>query len=113
MITDYSSTMFDFAVTGKPLLFYTYDLEHYRDALRGFYFDFEAAAPGPLLRTTGDVVAALADLDAIAARHADAYAAFLARFCPHDDGRAAERALSVLFGAPALEPTAAWGGPRR
>src|SRR3712207_4483149 len=41
MITDYSSTMFDFAITGKPMLFYTYDLEHYRDTLRGFYFDLD------------------------------------------------------------------------
>jgi hypothetical protein len=48
LITDYSSAMFDFAITGKPLYFYTYDLAHYRDEMRGFYFDFEAEAPGPL-----------------------------------------------------------------
>ena len=47
LITDYSSVMFDFAATGRPMLFFTYDLEHYRDQLRGFYFDFEAEAPGP------------------------------------------------------------------
>ena len=51
LITDYSSLMFDFANTGRPMLFFTYDLEHYRDALRGFYFDFERM-PGPLLRTS-------------------------------------------------------------
>ncbi len=55
MITDYSSTMFDFAVTGKPLLFFTYDLAHYRDTLRGFYFDFHLSAPGPLLHTNAEV----------------------------------------------------------
>ncbi len=27
LITDYSSVMFDFAVTGRPMLFFTYDLE--------------------------------------------------------------------------------------
>src|SRR6185312_833190 len=26
LVTDYSSAMFDFAVTGKPMVFYTYDL---------------------------------------------------------------------------------------
>lgn len=36
LITDYSSVMFDFANTNKPMIFYTYDLEHYRDNLRGF-----------------------------------------------------------------------------
>ena len=46
MVTDYSSTMFDFAITGKPLLFFTYDLDDYRDDLRGFYFDFAESRPG-------------------------------------------------------------------
>ena len=48
LVTDYSSAMFDFAVTGKPMVFYTYDLAHYRDDVRGFYFDLEEVAPGPL-----------------------------------------------------------------
>ncbi|MBT2401593.1 CDP-glycerol glycerophosphotransferase family protein [Streptomyces sp. ISL-100] len=37
LITDYSSVLFDFAHSGRPMLFFTYDLEHYRDTLRGFY----------------------------------------------------------------------------
>src|SRR5262249_17961035 len=41
LVTDYSAVMFDFANTGRPMLFFTYDLEHYRDNLRGFTFDFE------------------------------------------------------------------------
>ncbi|MET8348010.1 CDP-glycerol glycerophosphotransferase family protein, partial [Streptomyces microflavus] len=31
----------DFALTGRPMLFHTYDLEHYRDTVRGFCLDFE------------------------------------------------------------------------
>ncbi|MQY07521.1 bifunctional glycosyltransferase/CDP-glycerol:glycerophosphate glycerophosphotransferase [Actinomadura macrotermitis] len=96
-VTDYSSSMFDFAVTGRPMLFYTYDLERYRDHVRGFYFDFEAEAPGPLLRDSGEVIAALRDLDGVRARHRDAYAAFQAKFCPHDDGRAAARVLDRVL----------------
>lgn len=34
LITDYSSLMFDYANTGRPMLFFTYDLEHYRDQAR-------------------------------------------------------------------------------
>src|ERR1700750_2456285 len=49
LVTDYSSAMFDYAVTGRPILFFVYDLAEYRDSLRGFYFDFGAGAPGPLL----------------------------------------------------------------
>jgi CDP-glycerol glycerophosphotransferase len=98
LITDYSSVMFDFAPTGKPMLFFTYDLAEYRDNLRGFYFDFEAEAPGPLLATSDDVIAAIADIDAVAARHSVAYAAFTAKFCPLDDGKASARACDRLFG---------------
>jgi CDP-glycerol glycerophosphotransferase len=97
LVTDYSSAMFDFAVTGKPMLFYTYDLAEYRDELRGFYFDFEREAPGPLLTTTEEVAEALDGLDAVVAAHADRYAAFAARFAPLDDGRAAERVVEAVF----------------
>jgi CDP-glycerol glycerophosphotransferase len=98
LITDYSSTMFDFAVTGRPMLFFTYDLERYRDRLRGFYFDFEADAPGPLLSTTADVIDALRDVGQIAAAHRDAYDAFAAKFCALEDGHAAARAVDRLLG---------------
>jgi CDP-glycerol glycerophosphotransferase len=100
LITDYSSSMFDFAVTGKPLLFYTYDLEHYR-AQRGFCFDFENEAPGPLLRTTDELIDALKDVDAIHAHYRARYEAFQRRFCHWDDGHASERVIDAVFGADA------------
>jgi CDP-glycerol glycerophosphotransferase len=98
VITDYSSVMFDFAPTGRPILFFTYDLEQYRDDLRGFYFDLEAVAPGPLLATSAEVIEAIANLDAVAAQYRQAYQVFAARFCPLDDGKAAARACDRIFG---------------
>jgi CDP-glycerol glycerophosphotransferase (TagB/SpsB family) len=89
--------MFDFAITGKPLLFYTYDLEYFRDELRGFYFDLAEAAPTPLLRTSEELVAAIADIDAIAAEHADDYARFRQTFTHLEDGAATRRVLDLLF----------------
>jgi CDP-glycerol glycerophosphotransferase len=96
MVTDYSSTMFDFAVTGKPILFFTYDLEEYRDTARGFYFELADIAPGPLLRTSADVVSALGDLAPVAAAHRYAYDRFTERFCHLEDGQATARTLDVL-----------------
>jgi len=98
LITDYSSVMFDFAPSGRPMLFFTYDLAQYRDQTRGFYFDFEADAPGPLLATSGQVISALADIDSVAAKYEGARAAFTARFCPLDDGNASARACGLIFG---------------
>lgn len=98
VITDYSSVMFDFAPTGRPILFFTYDLEEYRDDLRGFYFDLEAEAPGPLLATSAEVIEAIASLDTVAGQYREAYQRFAARFCPLDDGKAAARACDRIFG---------------
>ena len=93
LVTDYSSAMFDFAVTGKPMLFFTYDLEDYRDRLRGFYFDFEREAPGPAASTTTPELARRAARPAggRGGPHADRYAAFRERFCHLEDGHATDR----------------------
>ena len=97
MITDYSSTMFDFAVTGKPMVFFTYDHAAFRDELRGFYFDPLPEAPGPVVETAEEVLAALADLDAVRERYAQRYAAFQERWCHLEDGRATDRVIEALL----------------
>jgi CDP-glycerol glycerophosphotransferase len=97
LVTDYSSAMFDFAVTGKPMVFFTYDLEHYRDDVRGFYFDLAEVAPGPLVVTSEEVIEAIAGSDAAASHLADRYAEFQRTYCPLEDGHATDRVLDLLF----------------
>ncbi|MDQ0796060.1 bifunctional glycosyltransferase/CDP-glycerol:glycerophosphate glycerophosphotransferase [Streptomyces sp. B1I3] len=97
LVTDYSSLMFDFAQTGRPMLFHTYDLEHYRDTLRGFCFDFENLAPGPLVPTSQGVVEALRDPGAATAAHREAYDRFRASFCDLDDGTAAAQVVDRML----------------
>ncbi|MFG3099340.1 CDP-glycerol glycerophosphotransferase family protein [Streptomyces sp. NPDC048182] len=97
LVTDYSSLMFDFANTGRPMLFFTYDLEYYRDRLRGFYFDFEKEAPGPLLETSDALVDALAGIERTSASYTEAYRRFQELFCDLDDGRAAQRVIARML----------------
>jgi CDP-glycerol glycerophosphotransferase len=97
LITDYSSLAFDFAASGRPLLFFTPDLEAYRDDVRGLSLDLDAVAPGPLLRTTDEVIDALRDLDAVAAEHRPRYEAFVDVYCPLADGRASARVVERVF----------------
>jgi len=56
LITDYSSVLFDFALSGKPIILYPYDYESYARDLRGFYFDYEQVVPGPLAQNTADLI---------------------------------------------------------
>jgi CDP-glycerol glycerophosphotransferase len=97
LVTDYSSLMFDFAVTRKPILLFTPDLAHYRDELRGFYIDLEAEAPAPPVSTVGDLKSAIENLETTVDRSKEAYARFVERFCHLDDGRASERVVDTLL----------------
>src|SRR5690606_7699314 len=56
LITDYSSVFFDYAILNRPIIFYVFDIEEYRDKLRGFYFNLEKEAPGPLVKTTEQLI---------------------------------------------------------
>jgi CDP-glycerol glycerophosphotransferase len=98
LITDYSSAMFDFAVTGKPIVLFPYDIAEYRDSVRGFYFELEAEAPGPVCRTTHALIDAIRDLDSVHAAHTARYVGFQERFCPLDDGSAAARVVDRVMG---------------
>ena len=80
-ITDYSSVMFDYANTQKPLLFFTYDLEHYKDNLRGFYMNFEDEAPGPLLKDNESLIDAIQNIETVNESYKDKYDKFYEKFC--------------------------------
>ncbi len=97
LITDYSSVMFDFVNTNKPVLFFTYDLKEYRDKYRGFYFDFEVEAPGPLLKNTEEIIASVQQLSLIQEIYKEQYEHFKKKFTPLDDGNSANRLVDLLF----------------
>lgn len=95
LITDYSSVMFDFAITGKPMYFLVPDLERYRGEMRGFYFDLLDLAPGPVVRSQDELERALAEVDP--SIFAERYARWRQLFAPRDDGRAAERVVARIL----------------
>jgi CDP-glycerol glycerophosphotransferase (TagB/SpsB family) len=97
LVTDYSSVMFDFVSTDRPMIFYTPDLAHYSDVLRGFYFDFIAEAPGPIVETGADLLAALVEVETAGEKYAARRAAWRDKFTPHDDGTAAERVVRRIY----------------
>ncbi len=114
LVTDYSSIMFDYSVSGRPILFYVPDLDEYAGVprrsrgvrrlnlldpakARGVYFDLAAVAPGPLLTREKDLVSAILTREDVARRHAARYMQWKAAYNPHDDGHASERVVDALF----------------
>ncbi|QEU94021.1 CDP-glycerol:glycerophosphate glycerophosphotransferase [Streptomyces kanamyceticus] len=111
LVTDYSSLMFDYACLDRPIVTYAPDWQAYRLA-RGTYFDLLSGRPG---ETPGAVATSEEELAALftdggwdAPDAARLRSAFRDRFCPYDDGRAAERVVRRLFlsGAPEGAPQA-------
>jgi CDP-glycerol glycerophosphotransferase len=97
LITDFSSVMFDYTVTGKPIMFLAPDLERYR-AERGFYFDFEAMAPGPILNTDAEVLQTLGRIDQVSKDYEAKYRAWQQKFNSLEDGNAAKRVVDIVWG---------------
>lgn len=97
LITDYSSVMFDYGVLKRPMIFYVYDIESYRDMLRGFYFDFENEAPGPLVTTTNSLLEEIKSADTIRERYASHVEWFEDSFHSLEDGCASQRVTEAVF----------------
>ena len=55
--------------------------------------------PGPICRTTDDVLHWLQRRDQLQAEFAERYATFRSRFAPHDDGGAAGRVAARIWGS--------------
>lgn len=58
LITDYSSICMEFAMLKKPMLFFAYDLDKYKND-RNFYFDYEEYVPGKVVKNFDELVAAI------------------------------------------------------
>jgi CDP-glycerol glycerophosphotransferase len=110
LVTDYSSVMFDFSASGRPMVFFVPDQEEYATTTRGFYWDLGRRAPGPLVRTTSECVDAVLSAERDQQRWAARYAAWRAEFNPLDDGGASRRVVDRLLARGVLPPRVT--GPR-
>lgn len=99
LITDYSSVFFDYGILKRPIIFYMYDLEFYRDELRGFYLSLEEL-PGPITTTQEELEEKLSGIGHWneTAEYKEMYDHFIQRFAPYDDGHSAYRVVRAIFG---------------
>lgn len=66
MISDYSSTYFDYAILDRPMLCFAYDMEEYKKK-RGLYLDLNNDLPCKVCKHENEVISEIMNMDVIAA----------------------------------------------
>ncbi len=62
LVTDYSSIYFDYLLLDRPILFFAYDLQHYRQDERNLLFEYQEMAPGTICNNQQELLNALLEL---------------------------------------------------
>ncbi len=98
LMTDYSSVFFDYSVLRRPVIFYMYDLEYYRDSLRGLYLGLEEL-PGPVAVNQEELteLIRISDTWFRSDEWQKRIFEFNNRFTYLDDGHASERAVHAVI----------------
>jgi CDP-glycerol glycerophosphotransferase len=98
LITDYSSVMFDYAYLKRPIIFYSYDLEKYLFGERGVYLNYENIVPGPVVRTTNEIVHNIVNQKLMDQNYSKNYDVFYNDFCQYGrNGDSANQVISELI----------------
>lgn len=95
LITDYSSTMFDYAILKRPMVFYMYDLQDYGENVRGFYFDINEI-PGPIVQKEEEVADAVLEL-LNNFQYDEKYQKFNEKFNTYNSGHSSKNVIDTCF----------------
>lgn len=98
LVTDYSSSIFEYALLQRPIVLFCPDLEEYT-ASRDFYRPFDEYVAGPLVRSGDDLAQAIRT-----ARVGEAAVQFCAEFVSACDGHSSERVVRDLILTPRRGP---------
>ena len=61
LIADYSSIAVEFSLLNRPIILYAFDREWYLKKDRGFYFDYNKTAPGPIIESMEELIGCIRD----------------------------------------------------
>ena len=93
LITDYSSSMFDYALTGKPIVQFATDIEAYQKG-RDFYFPLDSM-PFPLAKSNEELEPILTELQPLWTSPEWAEFAREHEFC--EDGNASVKCAAIIL----------------
>ncbi|MDN6572554.1 MAG: CDP-glycerol glycerophosphotransferase family protein, partial [Staphylococcus equorum] len=98
LITDYSSVMFDYAILQRPMLFYPYDMAHYKEKLRGFYLDY-SEVPGPIAESEEQLYSFIVQFssDGKFLKYVEKIHSFEQLFCSWEIGSASQKVSQIVL----------------
>ncbi len=95
LITDYSSVFYDYLLTMRPIIFFAYDLEEYKEK-RDFYYDYETFVPGPIVRNSEELIEKLRTTQQWSKFFEDRRKEIRDKFHKFHDGQSTKRILDFL-----------------
>ena len=98
LITDYSSSFFDYAITQKPQIFYAYDLEEYKKEF-GLYFEYRELVPGDVPQNTEELIQSIKDLPDYYNKYGEKYKLFKEKYIEAENGTASEQVVDLMLKA--------------
>ena len=97
LITDYSSVFFDFAYLQRPLLYYQFDYNTYRQGqYQEGYFSYEADGFGPVCTQQNQLLACLSSILAKNCVQTEPYATRAQQFFAFHDNKNCERTFHAI-----------------
>lgn len=98
IITDYTTTVYDFLYTNRPIIYYFYDIEEYR-ATRGFFIEpIESICAGHITYTLSELCSAISDISVGKDPYAEKRKFLQELFIKYLDGNSCERIKNFFFG---------------
>ena len=97
LITDYSSVFFDYAILKRPILFYMYDLQEYKEEVRGFYLDINKDLPGKIFEDEDMLLKEIKNIEKYKQSNLNRLDEFNKKYNYLQDGFATEKVIRRVF----------------
>ena len=94
LITDYSSVFFDYCILKKPVIFYMYDLDEYKNKLRDFYIDLKEL-PGNIVFNENELIKEIENTKSFTL--SEKYNKFNQKYNYLDDGLSSDRVIKTVL----------------
>ena len=96
LISDYSASIYEFALTGKKIVLYPYDYDEYKK-YPGFCIDYKKTLPGPICYDENKLYDTILNIEKIYPKYKEKWNDFNKKYNYMNDGEATKRFAQYLI----------------